>query len=516
VSPVLRTALRNNPSRVAVARDAVVPVPVGGLNARDAEDSMPAADALTLDNWFPEASYLRLRRGFTAWATGFPAAVETLMEWSGPASSKFLAASRNGIYDITAGGAIGAAGKSVTNARLQHTMFSNTGGNYLVAVNGADGVLTFDGTTWTTQAITGATATAFNYVSSWGRRLWFGSATDSKAYYLGVDAIAGPASAIDLGAVWRRGGALRAILSVSFDTGTSGLNNYLGFLSSNGELAVYGGTDPAAAATFGIVGRYQIGTPVGARSWTQYGGDILLLTQDGCVSLTKSIQLDRANTNAASTTDKIVRMFSDDWRSYNALFGWQVITYANGHAIFVNVPTSGTTSQQYVQSTVTGAWCRYTGMNARCWGLYSDNLYFGGANAVYRSDIGTDDAGAAIVGRIRTAFNRHRTAGVKRYTMVRPTMRATGDPKALLTLDVDFERTAQPVGFNVQILEAQWDTAKWDVALWPGSTSSIRGWTAASALGRVVSVGMATSTIGAEINLTSFDLMFEPAQSPVL
>lgn len=511
-----RTALRANDSRQAVARDAIVPVPVGGLNARDSEDAMPATDALTLDNWFPEASYLRLRRGFTAWATGFAAAVETLMEWSGPASQKFLAASGTGIYDVTAAGAIGASVQAVTSARLQHIMFSNTGGNYLVAVNGLDGVLTYDGTVWATQVITGATAASFMHVASWGRRLWFASNTESKVYYLGTDAIAGAAGELDLGAVWRRGGSMRAILSVSFDSGGSGLNNYLGFLSSNGELAVFGGTDPASAATFGIVGRYQIGTPTGNRPACQFGGDILLLTQDGCVSLTKSIQIDRASTSIASTTDKIIRMFSDDWRNYGSLFGWQVITYANGHAIIVNVPTSETTAQQYVQSTTTGAWARYTGMNARCWGLFSDDLYFGGATAVYLADNGTSDAGAAIVGRVRTAYNRHKSASVKRYTMIRPTMRANGDPAATLSLDVDYEVGNTPVPFTVTVTSSLWDVALWDTAVWGGATNSVRGWTGAAALGRVVSVGMYTSTIGAEINLTGFDLQFEPSQAPVL
>lgn len=512
----MRSALRENAGRLPVARDAIVPVPVGGLNARDAEDAMPATDALDLDNWFPEASYLRLRRGFAAWATGFAAPVETLMEWSGPASQKFFAASGTGIYDVTAAGAIGASGQAVTSARLQHLMFSNTGGNYLVAVNGLDGVLTYNGTVWATSAITGATAANFAHVASWGRRLWFASNTESKAYYLGTDAIAGAANVLDLGAVWRRGGAVRAILSVSFDSGGSGLNNYIAFLSSNGELAVFGGTDPAAAATFGIVGRYQIGTPVGNRSSCQYGGDILLLTQDGCVSLTKSIQIDRASTSIASTTDKILRLFSDDWRSYGTLFGWQVITHADAHAIIVNVPTGASTSQQYVQSTTTGAWTRYTGMNARCWGLFTDDLYFGGTNAVYRADTGTSDNGAPIVGRVRTAYNRHKTAGVKRYTMVRPTMRANGDPGAMLSLDVDYERGTLPVGFTVNIAASLWDAALWDTATWGGAGNGIRGWTAAAALGRVVSIGMYTSTIGAEINLTGFDLLFEASKAPVL
>lgn len=512
----MRQAIRNNPGRQAVARDAQVPVPVGGLNSREALDSMPPTDALTLDNWFPEGSYLRLRRGFTAWKTGFAAPVETLMEWDGATGHKLFAAAGTSIYDATATGAVGAPVTSVANARLQHLMFSNAGGNYLVAVNGADGVLTYDGTAWAVQTITGATATGFFQVASWGRRLWFASLASSKVHYLGVDAIAGAASSLDLGAVWRRGGTLRSILSVSFNTAGSGLNNYIGFHSSNGEVAVYSGTDPANAETFALVGNYQIGTPVGNRPYVQFGGDILILTQDGCVSLMNALQIDRVSSARSTSTDKIATLFNRDWQLYSQQFGWQVLPYANGHAIFVNVPSSGGTAHQYVQNTFTGAWCRYTGMNARCWGLFQDQLLFGGATAVYLADAGNSDAGAAIQGRIQTAFNKHRAPGMKRYTMVRPNMTANSDLRATMGLVVDYKDTATLAGFTVTVPVALWDTALWDVDVWGGATLSIRGWTAANAIGRTVSVQMVTNTIGAEANLNTFDLLYEPASGPVL
>lgn len=511
----MRQALRPNPGRLPVARDAAVPVPVGGLNARDALDAMPPSDALALDNWFPEPSYLRLRRGSTAWVTGFTDPVETLMEWDGD-SREFFGASGTGVYDVTTAGEVGASVFTVSNARLQHLMFSNAGGNFLVMVNGIDGVITYDGTDWDTQTITGATAADFVHIASWGRRLWFGSTTGTKAHYLGVDAIAGAASELDLGAVWRRGGTLKSILSTSFETAGSGLNNYLGFLSSNGELAVYSGTDPASADTFGVVGNYQIGTPVGARPYCQFGGDILIITQDGCVSLMTSIQIDRSRSKTASTTDKIANLFNEDWRAHRTLFGWQVLPYANGHAVVLNIPTSETTSQQYVQNTITGAWCRYTGMNARCWGLFGDALYFGGATAVYQADVGGSDSGAAINGLVRTAFNRFRAPGVKRYTMVRPSLLTNGDPRALLALDVDYELGLAGVPFAVTNNSALWDEALWDVAVWGGTSLTVRGWTAATAEGRTVSVRMATSTIGAEIQLNAFDMLYEPSKAPVL
>jgi len=53
--------------------------------------------------------------------------------------------------------------------------------------------------------------------------------------------------------------------------------------------------------------------------------------------------------------------------------------------------------QQHVFNTETRAWCRFTGQNALCWGLYNDNLIL--ALRLERSSRLTvhDDNGAAIL-----------------------------------------------------------------------------------------------------------------------
>jgi hypothetical protein len=91
-----------------VSRSASLPAPVGGWNARDSIGDMPTTDAVVLTNWFPSTTEVDLRPGYTKYATGLPADVETLMSFAGASSTKLFAISNKAIYDVSAGGAVGA------------------------------------------------------------------------------------------------------------------------------------------------------------------------------------------------------------------------------------------------------------------------------------------------------------------------------------------------------------------------------------------------------------------------
>lgn len=125
-----------------------VPSPVGGVNARDALAAMPATDAIVMDNWFPNPSYVAVRNGCQAWSTGMPSAVETVMAYNGTSLRKLFGASGAAFYDCTSSAA--ATITTVTglsNARWQHQQFNAGGGNVLLAVNGSDAPRVYDGGT---------------------------------------------------------------------------------------------------------------------------------------------------------------------------------------------------------------------------------------------------------------------------------------------------------------------------------------------------------------------------------
>jgi hypothetical protein len=141
---------------------ASLPAPVGGWNSRDSLGEMKATDAVYLKNWFPATTDVVVRNGYTNFATGMSGQVESLMAYSGGASNKFFAAVGSNIYEVTAGGAVGAAVvANMTNARWQYVNISTAGGNFLIAFNGADNGLRYNGTTWVAvTSITGKTVSS--------------------------------------------------------------------------------------------------------------------------------------------------------------------------------------------------------------------------------------------------------------------------------------------------------------------------------------------------------------------
>lgn len=125
-----------------------VMAPTGGVNARDALASMPATDAIVLDNWFPTPSYVQVRNGSQTWATGLVSAVETVAPYNGMTFRKLFSVAGGSVFDTTAQGAVGAAVvTALTSSRWQDAMFNAGGGNVLLMVNGADSPLRYDAAT---------------------------------------------------------------------------------------------------------------------------------------------------------------------------------------------------------------------------------------------------------------------------------------------------------------------------------------------------------------------------------
>ncbi|CAB4166215.1 hypothetical protein UFOVP853_21 [uncultured Caudovirales phage] len=501
-----------------VAQIVTIPAPVGGLNLLESQTGMKPDEALILDNYFPDAYRVSLRNGHTSHATGFAIAVQTLIPYhGGTGTNKLFAAAGTNIYDATASGAIGAAVvSSLTNAKWQYVQFSAGGGDYVVCVNGADGVRTYNGSAWATQVLTVVTAANLVDVTSHKSRLWFTENNSTSAWYLASGAIAGAASEFDLGPVFRLGGVLAFIVPVSFNAG-AGFDDGLAFVSTEGEVALYTGTDPASANTWALAGVFRIGRPVRQRGYARLNGDAIVITSDGIVSLLTSMRLDPGG-NKASISYKIDPVLAQNISDQRTTFGWSMQTYPRMPALIINAPQSGTTFYQWVMNTTTNKWCRFTGQNAYCWGLLGDALYFGGGTAVYRADNGTADNSAAIAGGIKWAFQSLRANRLKRVTMIRPHIVSNGSPSVAQSVDVDFQDVAPtdvPVGASLAAT-AVWDAAVWDVDVWGGSTNIIRQWSLVGGLGTWIAPRLATNTSGYTVHINAVDLQYEMAGRPVV
>ena len=169
-----------------------LPACIGGWNARDSIADMDPKDAVSLLNMIPTQTDCVLRGGFSKWATGFSGQVESLPTYTSGTATKLFAMSGANGYNITSGGAIGAAETnltSLTNARWQYINVTTAGGSFLLMVNGADKLRGYDGTNWWVDGdgshdITGLdTATCID-IQLHNNRVWLVQKSTLKAWYL--------------------------------------------------------------------------------------------------------------------------------------------------------------------------------------------------------------------------------------------------------------------------------------------------------------------------------------------
>lgn len=469
--------------RPQVAVTETVPAPIDGWNARDPLAAMKPTEAVYLDNWFPTTASVDIRKGATNWATGMTGKVETLMSYNAPTTSKLFNAVGQYIYDGSASGAVGAAEVSgLTSAQWQYINFTTAAGNFMYLVNGADTPYLYNGTTWTSitgasvPAITGVTTTLLVNVWQHKGRIWFVEKDSLRAWYLPTAAVGGAASSFDLSALCRRGGYLMAGGTWTIDAG-DGVDDYQVFVTSEGEVLVYRGTDPASISTWALVGRYEVGNPLGRRCLQKFAGDLLYISKDGVLPLSAALQSSRTNPRVA-LTDRIDGAMSDAARDYGTLFGWQLCLFTAGDMLLLNVPTSSTTAEQYVMNIITGAWCRFTGWDAACFEIHRDELYFGTTDKTVKAWTGLEDMGSVnIVADAKSAFNRFKYRALKQFTMARPILVVNQPPPIAIGINVDFEDedpsgTLSAIGGTGGI----WGTGLWGTMLWGGAGMVIKNW----------------------------------------
>jgi hypothetical protein len=497
-----------------------VPTPVEGWDAISPLAAMDPRRAPILTNWVPRPGWVEMRGGSQTWSqldeTG---PVETLMTYKTLGGQRLFAASATSIYECSAYGDKTQRVTGATNGRWQWINFTpNLGTTVLMAVNGEDPLISFNGTAWSEPAITGVTGGTDNIVNIWAtkRRIWLvGGQYDSTpapgtytgtsiAYFMPTDAITGPVEGtLDLGGLWTKGGYLVAITDLTIDGG-NGPNDYTAFISSEGQVTLYGGEDPASATDWQLVGTFNLSSPLGYRCATPLGADCLIITRAGLLPLSQVLPFDPAADRSAAITSRIQTTMSTSARSYGLNFGWQTILFPDQDLLILNVPVSANVEQeQYIMNTLTGAWCKFTGWNANSFVMYQNNLYFGGNNGeVILAYVGSTDNGEVYTAEMQVAFNYFEDPGrLKRMTMIQPLMTVTA--VSTLTIGVDSDFSVNGTQSSVASLPdfAIWDLSVWDDAVWSMAFGNINGWLSAQGLGHALAVHMYATFNGGEVDV---------------
>lgn len=513
-----QAAVRTNPRRRRVSTTRSVAAPVRGWNSRDSVANMKQGFALRMDNWWPTASDVMLRKGSAAHVTGITGEVETLAAYKPPSGSqKLFAWANSAIYDVTSAGAVGtAAVTGLSSIRWQTTNMSTSGGNFLLCVNGADDMRTFDGTNWasvtgaTTPAITGVSTDDLVHVNVFKERAFYIEDNSLSAWYAAAGAFAGALDELDFSAVFKEGGKLMAMGSWTRDGG-AGIDDYAVWITSEGEVAVYQGTNPGSASTWALVGVFKVGKPIGRNCMQKLGSDLLIITTDGVVPASRALVKGRSD-QAVAITDNIQGAMAEAVSEYGSEFGWQLTHFPEASMLVLNVPVS-TGQQQYVMNTYTRAWARFLDWEANCFAEMGGALYFGGSTVVDKAWTGTNDKDVNIRGDLITAFDYlGDRSNLKYMTMMQPIMGWDLSPDELLIgVNMDFgtddptsRKTATPSAGAV------FGTAVFGIAVFGGTPAVRNEWHSAFGVGYAVATHIvAINSISERVSLAAVNYVFQ-------
>jgi hypothetical protein len=275
---VVRTPLRQ---KVEIARAqtsiiAELSAPVGGWNARDALAAMAPTDASRAGELVPPADLRRdPRRLERAHATGMTGNGKTLATYNKLTARRRCSAPRRAASTTCRRGVVGRSKAARTNGKHQWVNFGDGTNNYLILA-----------TAWTSRSTTTARlgprrcATSRpsrasprqpHRVNVFKGRLFF---IEKTAFSSGISPRRGGWSAHG-NSRWTAKPPRRLPHGDGTWTvdGGDGPDDRAVFVTSEGEVIVYQGTNPSSATTWAKIGSYYIGKPLGRRCLEKFGGD---------------------------------------------------------------------------------------------------------------------------------------------------------------------------------------------------------------------------------------------------
>ena len=148
------------------AKTASVPAPIGGWNGRDSLAQMAPTDAVQMVNWYPTPTDVTMRKGYTVVSTGITGNVNSLMNYNKTDGTyNLFAAANTKIYDAKPSTAVEVF-SGITSNKFQHVNLTNTAGHFLVACNGVDPTMIYDGSVWFYVATTSTAQTISSITKS--------------------------------------------------------------------------------------------------------------------------------------------------------------------------------------------------------------------------------------------------------------------------------------------------------------------------------------------------------------
>lgn len=324
------------------------------------------------------------------------------------------------------------------------------------------------------NGITGVATNTLNYVWTYKNRLFFIQENSMDAYYAGLDSIGGTLTRFPMGGIFPLGGSLLFGASWSLDSsGAGGLSAQCIFVTTEGEVAVYQGSDPSSAQDWSLVGVYRIGKPLGPEAWFRAGGDVIIATDIGLVPLSQAIVRDTAALSPASVSYPIEQAWNEAVMERQTQ-PWQCIIWPERQMVVVALPTViGEIPEMFAANARTGAWCNFLNWDGACLGIFQGRMFFGSddGRVIEAYQTGADQ-GIPYTGVYVPLFTDvDQPANIKITRMAHPVMRATQPADVTVTMMFDYQVDDLPPPPATSVSGASvWGQAVWGTSTWGGGT----------------------------------------------
>jgi hypothetical protein len=350
---------------------------------------------------------------------------------------------------------------------------------------------------------------SFQLVLAHQNRLFFADGSNLAVYYLPLYVRSGQVSYLPLNGVFKRGGTIKAMAVWTIDGGEN-LNDQLCIFSTNGEVAIYAGTDPDT--DFQLTGVFRFDAPMSKHAVVNYGGELWVLISTGLVPM--SVMM-RAETEKLGIEQKdIISEFLKRSTAYRADPGWQAYLNPSSGRLICNVPLGGPNAyKQVVRHMAKEVWMEWGEIKSRSWGWLDPYLYFGDDNGnVYEMHpIHRNDDGKMIRVDLMMAWSRFGTAANKQFKAVRSYLVTDGNVHPKIDVKTNFDMS---LGVNVPDISdlsgaSMWDVAHWDVDYWAPGERPIIKWNGVAAKGVYGAIRLTADINNCTFAVTGFDVMFE-------
>ena len=497
------------------SRPTTMPAPTGGINSIVNLFGMEPRDCIVAINIDPAPAGLKVRPGHNEYANGMAGNdVQTLIPYSGSmddgSEDRLWAVNDDGIYNISASTTtpvrdVEWAVKITASGRCSFSQFTNDGAaHFLLVADEENGLQLYTESTnvWSVPAIVGPAGGAADiaFVISWKNRMWYIEKDSTSAWYSDIGVFGGTLTEFNFGSRFRYGGILAMLADWTLDSG-EGPDDYLVAISSAGDVIVYAGTDPASSATFGIIGLWFVGAmPFGRRNISLYGGDLLILSSYGLISLGSLLEGKDPFSLEASLTWKIQSFLNSDMTLARTLFGWEIKIHPNISKLIIQTPKQpAKVFTQYIYDLNLKSWSIWNNIPMVTSEQYRSEMYFGSPiPSVFKMEGTVDNVLIAggmpdqIDWQLLTSFQDLETPETfKRLQFVRPIFLAHAQPSynVFAKYDYDLEELMIPPNANPGGL-GLWDTGLWDTALWSGTAIPFQPPIGAYGMGKTIAIAL--------------------------